>query len=378
MDDRPATTDAPAGRAGWRSEIAFLRRVLIVAAVVVLALALWTIRSAALMAFGSVVIAVLLLAAASPFERLLGLSRGWSLAAAGLAIAVTLLIVGLLLGNEIQSQVAELSNRLPQAVRSFERRFGVEVPTLGEAVAMAQAQGNAAGAPATGPGVEGADGLASYLGDIVSNIARFGFAVLDALAAFILIVVGGFFLAAQPGLYRQGLVKLLPVGQHARAEDALVTTGRAMHKWLIAQIISMTIVGTLVALGTWLIGLPAPLALALFAAMAEFVPIVGPIAAAVPPLLLSLTLGSGAFLWTLVLFIAIQQIESNIITPLVQERLVEIPPALLLFAVVAFGAILGIPGVLLAAPLTVVTFVLVKKLYVRQTLGEATTVPGEH
>ena len=63
--------------------------------------------------------------------------------------------------------------------------------------------------------------------------------------------------------------------------------------------------------------------------------------------------------------------------PLVQQQMVQIPPALLLFAVVAVGLILGFAGVLVAAPLTVVVYVLVKKLYIRELLGEETSVPGE-
>lgn len=76
-------------------------------------------------------------------------------------------------------------------------------------------------------------------------------------------------------------------------------------------------------------------------------------------------------------FLVIQQVESNIVQPIVMREAVAIPPAVLLFAVLAFGALFGALGVVLAAPLTVVTFVAVKKLYVRQTLGERTRVPGE-
>ena len=76
-------------------------------------------------------------------------------------------------------------------------------------------------------------------------------------------------------------------------------------------------------------------------------------------------------------YIVIQQIESNIIQPLIQQRAVELPPALLLFALFAFGALYGLPGLLLAAPLTVFVYVLVKRLYVRELLDTETSVPGE-
>jgi predicted PurR-regulated permease PerM len=173
------------------------------------------------------------------------------------------------------------------------------------------------------------------------------------------------------------VVKLLPPSQHARANDALLASGRALRQWLLAESVAMALVGILVGVGTWLIGLPAPLALALFAAITEFVPVVGPIIGAIPAVLLATTQGSSTLLWTIVLFLAVQQVESNLITPVVERRMVSIPPALLLFSVLAMGLLFGVVGLFVAAPLTVVLFVLVNKLYVQDTLGEAAEIPGE-
>jgi predicted PurR-regulated permease PerM len=125
------------------------------------------------------------------------------------------------------------------------------------------------------------------------------------------------------------------------------------------------------------IGLPSPLALGLIAAVGEFVPFVGPILAALPALVIAGSQSTEMLLWTLAAFVAIQQVESNLIAPLVQRRTVELPPALSLLSVLAFGVVFGPLGLVLAVPLTVVLYVLVKKLYVRETLGEATPVPGE-
>ncbi|HET9199563.1 MAG TPA: AI-2E family transporter, partial [Dehalococcoidia bacterium] len=122
---------------------------------------------------------------------------------------------------------------------------------------------------------------------------------------------------------------------------------------------------------------PAALALALLAGLAQFVPLIGPIVAAVPALLIALSEGWQIVLWTLMLYVAIQQVESNVITPLVQRQAVSLPPAVTLFAVVAFGLLFGPLGLLVAPPLAVVALVAVKKLWVRETLGEPTEVPGE-
>lgn len=373
VDDRLPGTASPAS-AGLQPEVRFLRKVLIVVAVVALALLAWMVRDALLLTFAGVLTAVLLLAAAKPLEQRLGLSRTWSLVSVGLAIGLLLALAGMMVGSQVQAQIAQLGEQLPRAVNAFEDRFGVEVPAIGRDGQLPGPEDKAEEAGRGGaPG--GLD--ASLIGTLAGRIASAGSFILNALSALVIAVVGGFFMAADPGLYRRGVVKLLPASQQDRAEEALLASGRALRLWLGAQLVSMTIVGTLVGLGTWAIGLPSPLALGLFAGLAGFVPLIGAVAGAVPGLLLAMAEGGTTFLWTGLLFIAVQQVESNMILPLVEKHLVSMPPALLLFAVVAIGLVFGIPGVLLAAPLTVVAFVLVKQLYVRELLGQPTEVPGE-
>ncbi len=106
-------------------------------------------------------------------------------------------------------------------------------------------------------------------------------------------------------------------------------------------------------------------------------PILGPIVGAVPALLLSATDSASMILWTLLLFLGIQQIESNVVAPIVQERLISIPPALLVLGVGVFGGLFGLLGLVLAAPLLVVSFVAVKMLWMREALHETTDLPTD-
>ena len=293
---------------------------------------------------------VLLDAAARPIHRSTPLSRRWALAVAGIVLGAVIALLVWLVGSQVQSQIGQLITQLSEASRSIEQRVGV--PLLGDG-------GQEMGVDWT----------------VLQRIASYGITIIGALGSLVLVIAGGFFLAADPRIYRRGVVKLLPKRHHARAEDALEACGDALRFWLLAELVAMTIVGVLVGLGTWLIGLEAPLALGLFAGVTEFVPIIGPIIGAIPALILSVQHGTMTFVWTLLLFLAVQQLESNIIIPLVQRRAVTIPPALLLFAVFLFGLLFGVLGVIIAAPLTVVLYVAVKKLYLRQTLGEETEVP---
>jgi len=107
----------------------------------------------------------------------------------------------------------------------------------------------------------------------------------------------------------------------------------------------------------------------LLAGLLEFIPLAGPVLAAIPVLLLALTVDVNTALLAAGLMLLIQQIEGNIIQPLVQRYAVQLPPALFLFALIGFAAMFGATGIILAAPLTVVVYVLIKRLYVQEALG---------
>ncbi len=146
---------------------------------------------------------------------------------------------------------------------------------------------------------------------------------------------------------------------------------------MLGQAIQMCLVGALTTVGVWLIGLPAPLALGAIAGLAEFIPYLGPVLASIPAILVAVTSGFYPALWTIVVYIIIHQVEGNVIVPMVQRRLVFIPPAVLLLSIVAVTEIYGTIGIIFAAPMTVIAFVAVKKLYVRDSLGQPTELPGE-
>jgi predicted PurR-regulated permease PerM len=150
-----------------------------------------------------------------------------------------------------------------------------------------------------------------------------------------------------------------------------------LRLWLTAQLIAMIIVGVLTAAGLWLIGLPSALALGLISGLAEFVPVVGPVASVIPGLLIASSFGLETMLWTLAVYIIVQQVESNLVMPLLIGQAVNIPPALALFAVVGLSVLLGPLGLLFAFPLTVVADVAVRRLYVRDTLGEEVEITAE-
>ncbi len=334
----------------------FIERLVIALIVIGIALLLWNLRGLFILAFGAVLISVILRLIARPLCERTGLPAPFSLLCAVLLVVLLLGTAAWTFGAEVTRQAEALRAMIPAAWAAVMVRldgFG-----LGEPMRQWTAS--------LGAG----DGVIGHIGTIARSI---GSGIADTL----LVIVGGIYLAAQPDLYRIGLLKLVPSRGRELAAEALDASGRALHLWLLGRLVSMVAVGVLTWLGLTLIGVPSALTLALLAALLEFVPFIGPIVAALPAVLLAFAAGPDKALWTALLFVAIQQLEGNVIEPLVQQRAVDLPPALLLFAVVAGGLVFGVVGILFAAPLTVVLYVLVKRLYVREALHTRTPLPGE-
>jgi predicted PurR-regulated permease PerM len=330
----------------------FVRRSLIVVAIVALFALAWLLREVLLMVFGAIVVATLFRSLAGVYQRL-GVSEGLSV---GLAVLTVVGIVGgaaAMFGAQLAAQAGDLSSSIPRAwAQVKEQLAGLGIPTN-----LLQAGGESSG-------------MSGMAGNIAMSLGS-GFA--DAL----LILVGGIFLAASPRFYRIGAVKLVPEERRGQLWSAFEASGTALKLWLKAQLLTMLLVGTVTGIGLWLIGVPSWFALALLAALLEFVPYVGPIAAAVPAILIAASVDPQTALLTIGLYILVQQLEGYVFSPLMQQWAVDLPGALLLFSLLACGTLFGAIGIIFAAPLTVVLFVLVKKLYVREALDTATPIPGE-
>jgi predicted PurR-regulated permease PerM len=205
----------------------------------------------------------------------------------------------------------------------------------------------------------GVDGLAP----LATWLAHAGQAGATAVAEVVVVIIAGVYLAAQPGLYQGGLMNLFPQALRPRLTATMAETGLALRKWLLGTGAAMLAMGVLTTIGATLLGLPAPLALGLLSGLAEFVPIVGAAISAVPALLLAATQGPTLVLWTLGFYVAVHQFEGHVLIPLIQRRVVAVPPAMTLFSVLGFGVLFGPLGVVFATPLAVVLMVMVKNLY---------------
>lgn len=337
-----------------RGDIA--RTALIVAAVAILLLLLWQLSGVILLIFASILVAILLRSLAEPIERFTPIRSPWSLLVA--VIIVVLFIAGfsVLLGTQIEAQIRGLIAQLPELWKSLEDQLGVA--DLGQMIAGR---------------------LQEFFsrGETVANVAGLTLSLFDIILSAALVLVAGVYIAARPTAYRDGFLVLFPGTMRERVARATEKAARALRHWLVGQLVAMVIIGVLTAGGLALLGVPSALALGFIAGVTDFVPIVGPIFGAVPAVLLGFSISPTTALWVIALYLLIQQIEGNVVQPIVQRRAVDLPPALTLFALVAFGVLFGPLGVVFATPLAVVALVAVKQLYVSDILGEKVHVPGE-
>ncbi|NMG39397.1 AI-2E family transporter [Chelativorans sp. ZYF759] len=193
------------------------------------------------------------------------------------------------------------------------------------------------------------------------------FGVLGNMAV---VVVLGVFIAAQPPLYRDGLVKLVSPRSRRRFGQVLDEIGTTLRFWLIGQFVTMTIIGLVVWGALAAVGLPGAILLGLTAGILNFVPIIGPILAGIPIVLVAMAQDWWIVFYAVGVYLFIQFLEGNILTPLIQRRAVNLPPALIIGAIVIMGLLFGLPGIILATPFAAVVMVAVKRLYIEDVLND--------
>lgn len=336
---------------------AFGRRALVAAtvtlALVALALIVWRLANVLLLGFAAVLFAVFLRACAEPVRRLTRLPEAWALATVGLLFLGLTALGAWLLLPPLVVQAGAFIVRLPALVSQLEAALN-EVPWLSNLLQQTPSL----------------SGLANSAFDLFGRAFLTLTSTFGALANVLLVVTAGTFLAAEPKLYRHDLIRLVPPSSRARTREVLDKLGRTLRAWLLGQLLDMTFVAVLTFLGVWLIGLPYALVLGVSAGLLDFIPYLGPLLAAVPALLVAFTEGGvSQAVWVLVLHLVVQQLEGNLFQPLIQERSVSIPPAVLVLSLVASGTLFGFLGLIVATPITAVVIVLVKELYVKRLEG---------
>jgi predicted PurR-regulated permease PerM len=212
---------------------------------------------------------------------------------------------------------------------------------------------------------------------LISQVAGILSMALGMVVDLVLVLALSIFISANPDMYKDGFTVLFPKHSRERLSHVLSASSYTLFMWLVGRILDMALVGIATGIGLWLLGFELALALGILTALLCFIPNIGPLLSAVPPVLIAMTDPQLSVLWVIVLYITIQTLESYLLTPVIQERAVEMPPALLLVAQVIFAAVWGALGLLLATPLVAVAMVFIKMLYVEDMLETELPPKGE-
>ncbi|WP_336744640.1 AI-2E family transporter [Aureimonas altamirensis] len=222
-----------------------------------------------------------------------------------------------------------------------------------------------------GGGSDG-DTLSQLLPDpsgVFSSASQAVFSVLGGFGNIFVMLFLAIFISWQPGLYRRGLVSLVPKDKRARFDDVLRKSAHSLRLWLAGVGISMVIVFVVSWIGLWAIGMPYAFLLALQAGFLAFIPTIGPFAAGVIIVLAAWSEGMEMALWALGVYLLIQGVESNVAEPIAQRFTSSIAPALMVGAQLLFGVLFGLLGLILVVPMLAVAQTLVSELYVKDVLG---------
>jgi predicted PurR-regulated permease PerM len=350
------------------SGASFTRRVLIAAGIVTVIvvglLFLQIVTDILLLVFAGILLAVFLRALTDWVSKYTGLADSWSLVIVVLAILVVIGLGVWLLAAQVAQQIDQLIQTLPSSLQQLRQRV-MNLPGVRQLLELDQ--------------VPPPDELVSGLfrqANLFSRITGIFSTLLSMLTAIVVILAIGLYLAAEPGLYERGIVRLIPISNRDRARQVLGALGYTLRWWLVGRIASMVIIGVFTGAGLWLLGMPLALTLGLLAGLLEYIPNIGPVLSAVPAVLIASTQGQTQVLYVVALYLVVQALESYVVTPLVLEHTVSLPPVLTLTVVIIGGILFGFLGLLLATPLTVVVMVLVKMLYIEDTLGDPAELPG--
>ena len=316
-------------------------------------LLVWFALNLLLLLFAGVLLAIFLRTLATFVARITSMSLGWALTVVSVALIGIAALTGWLYAPRLAEQSDQFAQAIPQLaadLTSWLRKY-----SWGQWLVDQFSQ------PSD-------DQLASRATGAMRRL-------MDGVVAVTVVIFTGLYLAAQPAPYVRGVLYLLPLRRRVRAAEALYAIGHVLRWWLVGQALAMSAVGLAMGIGLSLIGVQSAFLLGILAGLFEFIPLVGPVMALGPALLLAAAESARLVVWVLGLYLVVQITESYVLTPLVQQRAVELPPVVTIAAQVALSWTAGPIGLIVAVPLSAAVMVAIQMLYVEDALDDDQIAP---
>lgn len=328
--------------------ISFTKKVWIVAGIALLTVVIFllvkTLFNLLLLILAGILMAVFFHGCAGIIQRKLHLSYRLSLV---LSVSINIILLTAFfwfVGARLSQQVSELSDTLPATIQSA--KVNLQQSKLGSKIVdYLNASGNSK--------------------KTITAIKHFFSSSFGILSDLYIIILMGFFFMASPSLYKKGFVHLLPPHAKEKGDRLLNEINTILRKWLKGQIFGFLFIAIFTGIGLWILGMPLVLTLALIAGVLNFIPNFGPIIALVPATLLALTMGTSTVIIVICMYTGIQIIQSAVTQPLIQQKMINVPPALVIIGQVGMGTLGGFWGVLLAMPVVAILMKIINELYVK-------------
>jgi predicted PurR-regulated permease PerM len=298
-----------------------------------------------LVIFASILIAIALCGLANPLKAYLKIPHVLAV------LIATLVVIGFIgwplseFGARLWAQFDEIAMDIPKAVNSIKQ----SIESHPSAQFIEEIAGSIDFSKMAAP-------VAAHVTTIISSVGT-------VLAYMTFLLFGGVYLALSPDLYIKGVMYFTPVNYKDRAQRFVERSGSALRMWLFTQLLVVLMNGVFAGIGLWAFGVDGAAALAMLGGLLSFIPYVGTIVAMVIAALAALPQGPAYAVYALIVFGAASVIEGYFITPYIQSKTLSLPPVVLIFAIFAFTILFGTLGVILAAPLTVVSIVALDIFY---------------
>ena len=337
----------------------YTKRVLLAVAVVcivVLVLVLaYFIFDILLLIFAAALLAIFLHGLADILRRWIPVSEGW-----------LVLIVAALLVVIVAGAIALLTPSVAEQVRVLR----VEIPRSAQSAGAYLSQFNW-GRILIDQFPSADDVMAKVdAASMLTQVGGYFSSTLGALGNIFVVILIAIYLASEPRFYASGMTRFFPIPKRKRATEILNGIYETLRWWLIGKVGSMIFIGVLTWIGLSILGVPLALTLGLLAGLLSFIPNFGPIISAIPALLLAFIDSPISAVYVLGLYVGVQLVESNVVTPIIERETVELAPALTIVFQLALGAMIGGLGLILATPLLAMVVVIVRMVYFEDVLGD--------
>lgn len=341
---------------------ALYRVALAVLGTLVLAQLLWSARVVVLTAFLGILFG---LSASRATDWLMSKTRlNRNVAAALIVLGTVVLLIAIIswTAPTLIEQSQDLRTKLPEAITKLESWMLEKQPRLLESIAP--------------PTVDGSSRLMAALSTHMPAVTNFAFGIVQSTlvvaAGIVVVIFVALYIAIDPGVYRRGMLLLVPIAHRPRFGELLSTLGTTLRTWFATQLIAMVVIGVVTTILLFVVDVRAALPLGVIAGIFEFIPNIGPMLAAVPAVLMGFVDSPQKALLVVGLYWGIQFLENNLLIPYLMKEQLDLPPALTLMAQVVMAFVFGFLGLFVAIPLLATMVVAIRTFWVEPEAMDST------